>query len=471
MSDLGPAMAVGDVNSDGLEDFYIGGAKGYPGKLYIQTNDGFRASGNLPWPEDINCEDVKATFFDADKDGDLDLYVVSGSNEYEEGSPYLQDRLYLNDGSANFKKSKDALPDMRESGSCVVGGDYDGDGDMDLFVGGRQIPGKYPLPAASHILRNDSEPGKVRFTDVTSEVTPQLNKIGMVTDAVFTDINGDGKLDLVIVGEWMSIRVFKNTGSTFEDITDQLGLSHETGWWNCVVAADLDHDGDIDLVAGNLGLNCKYKATKKTPFEVYAKDFDNNGTLDIVLGYYNNDILYPLRGLESSSNQLPFIKQKFPTYHSFGKATLADVYGSQNLKNALNYKANNFATCYFENMGDGTFKIHPLGNLAQISSVNSIVAEDIDRDGHLDLVLAGNLYGSEPETPRNDAGIGLFLKGDGKGNFEPVSAIKSGLFIDGDVREISLIHLGKNKNRGIIAAKNNNLMQIIKLNDKKRPIL
>ncbi|HUX55926.1 MAG TPA: VCBS repeat-containing protein [Bacteroidales bacterium] len=467
MSDLGPAMAVGDVNNDGLEDFYIGGAKGYPGKLYIQTNDGFRASGNQPWAEDINCEDVKATFFDADNDGDLDLYVVSGSNEYEEGSPYLQDRLYLNDGSGDFKKMKDALPDMRESGSCVVAGDYDGDSDMDLFVGGRQIPGKYPLPASSHILRNDCKSGKVRFTDVTSEVAPQLNNIGMVTDAVFTDINGDGKLDMVIVGEWMSIRVFKNTGRSFEDITDQTGLSQQTGWWNCVVAADFDHDGNIDLVAGNLGLNFKYKASKKEPFEAYAKDFDNNGKLDIVLGYYNNDTLYPLRGLKSSYIQLPIIKHKFLTFSAFGKATLADVYGAENLKNALNYKANNFATFYFENMGDGTFKVHPLGNLAQISSVNSILAEDVDGDDNLDLIIAGNLYGTEPETPRNDASIGLFLKGNGKGNFEPSPAIKNGLFIDGDVRKISLIHLGKNKNRGIIAAKNNSLMQLIKINDKK----
>ena len=463
MSDLGPALAVGDVNNDGLEDFYIGGAKGYSGKLFLQTNDGFKASGTKPWSEDNNCEDIKATFFDADNDGDLDLYVVSGGNEYEGGSQYLQDRLYLNIGSCNFKKMKDALPDMTGSCSCVKEADYDGDGDMDLFVGCRQRPGKYPLPASSHLLRNDSKPGETRFTDITSEAAPMLNKIGMVTDAVFTDINGDKKPDLIIVGEWMSIRILSNINNKFKDISDKSGLAQETGWWNCVISADFDDDGDMDLVAGNLGLNYKYKAGKKFPFELYAKDFDNNGKLDLVFGYYNSDTLYPLHGLKSSSFQLPFIKQKFTTYDAFARATLADVYGTENLQSALNYKARDFASCYIENKGDGTFKNHPLENLAQISSVNSIVTEDINGDGHLDLVLAGNLYGSEAETPRNDASIGLYLVGDGAGNFKPVSARESGLLIGGDVKEICMIHLGKSKIRGIIAAKNNSLMQIVRV--------
>jgi len=467
MSDLGPAMAVGDVNKDGMEDFYVGGAKGFSGKLYIQTKDGFKESGSQPWSEDINCEDVKATFFDADNDGDLDLYVVSGSNEYEEGSPYLQDRLYLNDGSGNFKKAKNALPDMTGSGSCVVACDYDGDGDPDLFIGGRQKPGKYPLPVSSHILRNDSKSGNVLFTDVTAEVAPMLKNIGMVTDAVFTDINGDRKKDLVIVGEWMSVRVLKNNGKTFEEITDKSGLSQETGWWKSIVAADFDHDGDIDLVAGNLGLNYRYKAAIKSPFEVYAKDFDNNGTLDIVLGYYYNDTLFSLDAADRSASQIAFIKQKFHSNKEFAKATLADVYGVDNLKSALNYKACNFATCYFENKGDGTFKVRPLPNPAQISSVNGIVAEDINGDGNLDLVIAGNMYGSEVETVRNDASIGLYLKGDGKGNFEPVPYKDSGLLLNGDVRGINMIHLGKNRDRGIIAAKNDNFMQLVKINVSK----
>ncbi len=463
LSDTGPAMAVGDVNGDGLEDFYIGGASGFSGKLYVQTNDGFTISGNQPWSEDINCEDVKAVFFDADNDGDPDLYVVSGSNEFEEGSEYLLDRLYLNTGSSNFTKLKDALPDIKQSGSCVKAADYDGDGDLDLFVGGRQKPGKYPLSVSSCLLRNDSSPGEVKFTDITSAAAPVLNDIGLVTDAVFSDINGDKKPDLVIVGEWMSVRVLRNIDNRFEDISDQTGVSQEKGWWNCVTSCDFDHDGDMDLIAGNLGLNYKYKAGKESPFELYVKDFDNNGKLDLVFGYYNNDTLYPLHGLKSSSAQLPFIRQKYPTYDSFARATLADVYGAENLKSARIYEATNFASCYLENRGDGTFVIVPLTNAAQISSVNSVLIEDIDKDGNPDLVIAGNMYGSETETPRADAGIGLYLRGDGAGNFMPVPPRESGLFIGGEVREICMIHLGKSKNRGIIAAKNNGLIQVVKI--------
>ena len=463
MSNLGPALAVGDVNKDGLEDFYIGGSKGIPGKLYIQTNEGFKASGYQPWLEDMNCEDIKAIFFDADNDGDPDLYVVSGSNEYEEGSVYLQDRLYLNDGKGNFKKAINALPDLTGSGSCVVACDYDGDGDLDLFIGGRQKPGKYPLPVSSHLLRNDSKPGKVLFTDVTAEVAPQLKKIGMVTDAVFADMDKDGKLDLVIVGEWMSVKILKNKGNIFEDISEKAGLSKETGWWNCLAAGDFDHDGDIDLIAGNLGMNYKYKASKENPLELYAKDFDNSGTLDLVMAYHYNDTLFPVFGRDRSAMQTPFIKQKFPTSVSFAKATLSDIYGAENLKSALIYKATNFATCYFENKGNGTFAIHPLANLAQVSSVNSIVTEDIDGDGNQDLVISGNMYGSEPETTRNDASIGLYLKGDGKGNFEPIAPVNSGLFIEGEIREMKPIHLGKDKKRGIIVAKNDDFIQVIRI--------
>ena len=464
MSAFGPALAVGDVNDDGLDDFYVGGAKGYSGELYTQTKRGFTSLGNQPWQEDKECEDVKAIFFDVENDGDLDLYVVSGSNEAEEGSPNLEDRLYLNIGSDNFTKERGTLPQLAFSGGCVEPADFDNDGDLDLFVGGRQKPGSYPFPVTSHILRNESEPGEVRFVDVTSELAPQLESIGMVSGANWVDINSDGNLELVVVGEWMSVRIFQMNENSFEDITDLTGLTDEVGWWSSVTSGDFDGDGDMDLVAGNLGLNYKYKASKEKPFEVYAKDFDNNGKKDIVLAYFNEgDQLFPLRGRECSSNQMPFIKQKYPTYDAFGRANLLDVYGTENLESALNYKAKNFATSYIENKGEGKFEIRPLDNLAQISSVNGIIAEDVDRDGNLDIIIAGNMHGSEVETTRNDASIGLFLRGNGSGDFEPVPAHICGLQIKGDVKDIKMIRLGENGSRAILAAKNNDLLQLVEI--------
>ncbi len=464
MSTLGPALAVGDVNDDGLEDFYIGGAVGSAGKLFLQKGNGFVESGPGPWSDDISHEEVKATFFDVDSDGDLDLYVVSGGNEYDPGSPDLQDRLYVNDGNGSFHADAPSLPAMNGSGSCVKAADFDGDGDLDLFVGGRQAPGRYPVPVSSHLLRNDSQDGSIRFTDVTAEIAPDLMNIGMVTDALWIVQGGSGLPDLAVVGEWMSIRIFQNSGSGFRDITSGSGLAGDVGWWNCLTADDFDGDGDLDLVAGNLGLNYKYKASHEKPFEVYAKDFDNNGTFDIVLGYYDSETLYPVRGRTCSSNQLPFIKQKFPTYNSFGAATLSDIYGIENLETSLNYRATNFASCYVENLGDGTYALRPLANQAQVSSVNTIIAQDVDGDGNLDLILGGNLYGSEAETPRNDASIGLFMRGDGKGNFEPVTALESGLYMGGDVKQVSPITLGKSGVPGLISARNSGPVQLHRIN-------
>lgn len=299
---------------------------------------------------------------------------------------------------------------------------------------------------------------------MTSELAPQMEDMGMVSDACWVDITGDENLELVVVGEWMPVKIFQMNEHSFEDITDRTGLADEVGWWNSITSGDLDGDGDMDLIAGNLGLNYKYKASKERPFEVYAKDFDNNGKMDIVLAYFNEgDALFPLRGRECLSNQMPSIKVKYPTYDLFGRATLLDVYSADNLENALNYKAKNFATSYIENKGDGTFEIRPLDNMAQISSVNGIIIEDVDRDGNLDIIIAGNMYGSEVETTRNDASIGLFLKGNGSGNFEPVPSHRSGLQIKGDVRDIKMIRLGENRSRAILAAKNNDLLQLVEI--------
>ena len=465
MSRLGPALAVGDVNNDRLDDIYIGGAMGQAGKLFIQKSDGSFNVMRMPaFEKDKKHEDVAGVFFDADQDGDLDLYLVSGGNEHPPGSSYYMDRFYEN-RLGQFIKNDHALPSIGFSGGCVAAQDYDNDGDQDLFLGGRQMPGKYPNPENSYIFRNDSGNGKIRFTDVSPVVAPVLQQLGMVTDALWADVDQDGWNDLMIVGEWMSVRILKNDKGKFHDITDNTGLSAEVGWWNCIAAADFDKDGDMDFIAGNLGLNYKYKATKDSPFEIYASDFDHTGTHDIVLGYYNNGDMYPLRGRECSSEQMPFIKEKFPSYDAFGKATILEVYGEENLSKSINYKATNFATCYIENLGNGIFDLRPLDNLAQLTSVNSIEVADVNHDGHLDIVLAGNMYNSEVETPRNDAGYGLCMSGDGKGNFKALVPGESGLMVKGEVRKTELIRC--NRQLAIAFAKNDDRMQIFEIEKDK----
>lgn len=378
---------------------------------------------------------------------------MSGGNEKEITSGYYQYRLYENDGGL-FKYQKEALPRFLSSGSCVKTIDYDADGDLDLFIGGRQLPGRYPTPVKSYLLRNDSKNGKIQYTDVTDKILPDLNPIGMVTDAIVVDLNNDGKHDLILVGEWMSLRLLQNTGNGFKEVTEDANLHNSTGWWNTIKAADFDKDGDLDLIAGNLGLNYKYKASPSQPFKIFGGDLDQTGTFNIVLGYYEGENLYPLRGRECSSGQMPFIKEKFPTYDAFGKASLEEVYGIDNLNESVSYSAQTFATTYFENNGDGTYTPRLLVNEAQISSVNDIAIEDIDKDGNLDIILAGNLYGSEVETPRNDAGMGLYMQGDGKGNFGPVPMHESGLFIPGEVRHIKKLQLAGGQ-EVLVFARNN----------------
>ncbi len=459
MSQQGPAFTVGDVNADGLDDFYLGGALGHSGNLFLQNSDGtFSIRSQPAFTVDKHYEDVGAALFDADNDGDLDLYVVSGGNEQEENSSYYQDRFYENKEGV-FLKNEAIYADFVSSGSCVKPYDYDGDGDIDLFVGGRQIPGKYPLPASSHLLENQSSNGDIRFVDVSKDLIPELDGLGMVTDAVWADMDGDGLADLLVVGEWMGIKLFKNQKDHFIDISSASKLGQEVGWWNSIAAADFDQDGDMDLICGNLGLNYKYRASKEETFDVYAKDFDESGNLDIVLGYYNEGDLFPLRGRECSSNQMPFIKKKFESYDAFGKATLGEVYGEENLDNSVHYKANNFSNTYFENK-DGKFIGHPLPAMAQISSINAILPFDFDGDGKLGILAAGNLYGSEVETPRSDAGYGLFLTGSKKSTqaFTAVTPVQSGILVTGEVKHIGLLK-GANKEYKIIFVRNNEALR------------
>ncbi len=459
----GPALATGDVNGDKLDDFYVGGAVGQAGVLYLQHSEGgFRASQNTPFEDDYSKEDIGATFFDADGDKDLDLYVVSGGNEFVNGAKNLADRLYINNGDGKFIKDDLAIPTMTESGSRVKAADYDNDGDLDLFVGGRVVPRSYPLPAKSYILRNDSRPGsEVKFTDVTAQIAPDLMKAGLVTDAVWVDYDQDDQLDLIVVGEWMPITFLKNKDGKFENKTEEYGFEKSAGWWYSIVAEDFDKDGDMDLVAGNLGLNYKYQASPEASFDVYAYDYDKNGRLDIVLGYYNDGVQYPLRGRQCSSEQISNISIKYQDYNSFAEATLEDIYSSKDLEASLHYQAWNFASSYIENNGGGNFQIKNLPVEAQLSSINGIIAEDFNNDGHLDIAIAGNLYVAEVETTRNDASYGLIMKGDGQGNFKPIPYSESGFFLKHDTKALEKMNTAD----GIIilAANNNEDLKAMKL--------
>ncbi len=432
-----PVIAVGDVNGDGLDDVFIGGSPGAPARLFVQRGDGSFAESSQPYPwTDQRYEDWGAQFFDANGDGRLDLYVASGGYQLAPVSALLQDRLYINQGNGRFIRDSAALPPMLTSTAAIAVGDFNGDGRPDLFVGGRVAPRNYPYPARSYLLRNDGG----RFTDVTEEVCPELARPnGMITDAVWVDFDGDGRLDLVTAGEWMPLQFFKNDGKHLRNVTASMGLPPLRGWWYSLAVGDFNHDGRIDLVAGNLGLNHAYTASRSSPFGVYAGAFTDNRTTDVVLTKIIGGREYPVAGLPVLSSAIYTVGVKFPTYASYSTATVQQVFSESQLQGALHLQADTFASVYLQNEGGGHFTVTALPNLAQISPVRGIIALDLDGDGNLDLVVAGNLYDEEPNTPRADAGNGLWLRGDGHGHFTPVPAAQSGFLAPLDVTGLALV--------------------------------
>ncbi len=459
LSAEGPALAVADVNGDGLDDMYLGGAKWQPGTLMLQQKDGrFRAALEPALAADSLSEDTDALFFDANGDGKPDLYVVSGGNEFTGNAEALRDRLYLNDGAGHFSRDRTAIPEFFENGSVVSAGDFNGDGHLDLFVGARVVTGKYGVVPKSHLLQND---GHGKFTDVTSTVANALSTAGMVTSAAWFDYDRDGKLDLVVVGEWMPVRVFHQEGGKLVERTSDVGLANTEGWWNTVSASDLDGDGHVDLVLGNLGLNSYITASAKEPAQLYVNDFLKNGTLEQILTFYKHGVSYPLAGRDELVKLLPVLRPKYLTYASFGASRVDDIFPAEDLTKASVFKASTFASVVARNSGRGTFTIESLPVEAQFAPTHAIVARDFDGDGTIDLLLGGNFSRVPPVQGRYDASYGLLLRGIGGGRFSAVDQSTSGLHLDGDVKQMRVL---ANGSRGtlVLVARNNLPLQVLR---------
>lgn len=460
-STLGPSITKGDVNADGKNDIYIGGALGQAGQLFIQTSNGFTKTNNPVFNTDAHYEDMEGLFVDIDNDLDNDLYVVSGGSEFNERSESLKDRIYLNDGNGNFSRKTGTEIDIYTiSGKTVTKIDYDKDGDYDLIVGNRIKPQKYPLHEPSLIYENING----TFTNVTGNIAPDFEDFGIVNKVIATDFNNDGWEDFIAVGEWTHIGLFLNENGTFTDISGKSKLDTENGWWNDVTETDVNNDGLKDYLIGNVGLNIKFKVSNNKPLRVYADDFDSNGTHDVVLSYKYNGVFVPARGKECSTQQMPFIAKKIPTYNEFANSNLVDIYGEAIL-NAYQREANQFKSILILNEGNGKFRKIELPKMAQSMPILDSDTYDFNKDGYEDIIVVGNIYNTEVETPRLDNAYGLVLLSNKKDGYKIIGPDITGLYTNGNAKSVQLVEQSNTGKVLIIIATNNGKAETFELNN------